>query len=358
MMKLFFTKKLLLWNKKFNRREMPWKGEKDPYKIWLSEIILQQTRVEQGWNYYLRFIKTFPTVQQLAHAPETTVFKLWEGLGYYSRCKNLITTARIIDKAYNGKFPASYEKMLELPGIGPYTAAAIASFAFDLPNAVVDGNVQRVLARIGGITTPADSAKGKTLLNKLAFELLDKKQPGLYNQAIMDFGAVICKPKAPNCQECIMQTHCRAYQLDLVTRLPVKGKKIVKKTRWLYYFIITYKSRVYIRKRTAKDIWQNLHEFFLVEKNSPVTKKNWLLLSPVKQLLSRNKAKITKVSKTYTQQLTHQTVHGQFIEISVNKAPDLGADFTGVTYHELTSYPFPKFMITYLQEKNVNLSQH
>ncbi|HRO47411.1 A/G-specific adenine glycosylase [Agriterribacter sp.] len=357
-MKLFFTKKLLLWNKKYNRRAMPWKGEKDPYKIWLSEIILQQTRVEQGWNYYLKFIKKFPTVQQLAHAPETTIFKLWEGLGYYSRCKNLIAAARIIDKDYGGRFPAMYEKILELPGIGPYTAAAIASFAFNLPYAVVDGNVLRVLARIGGIKTPADSAKGKTLLNKLAFELLDKKQPGLYNQAIMDFGAVVCKPKSPDCRECIMQTNCRAYQLGLVAQLPVKEKKIVKKNRWLYYFIITYKSRVYIRKRTAKDIWQNLHEFLLVEKDSAITKKNWLLLPPVKQLLSRNEARVTKISRIYTQQLTHQTVRGQFIEISVNKAPDLGADFTGVTHRELGNYPFPKFMITYLQEKNVNLSQH
>ncbi|HTN08042.1 A/G-specific adenine glycosylase [Agriterribacter sp.] len=358
MMKLFFTKKLLLWNKKYNRREMPWKGEKDPYKIWLSEIILQQTRVEQGWNYYLRFIKTFPTVQQLANAPETKVFKLWEGLGYYSRCKNLIAAAKIIDKDYGGRFPAVYEEILGLPGIGPYTAAAIASFAFNLPYAVVDGNVLRVIARIGGITAPVDTAKGKTLLNKLAFELLDKKQPGLYNQAIMDFGAVVCKPKTPACNECIMHENCSAYQLELVADLPVKEKKIVKKSRWLYYFIITYKNQVYIRKRTAKDIWQNLHEFLLVEKDSPVTKKNWLLLSPVKQLLHPNEAVVTQVSKLYTQQLTHQTLHGQFIEISVNKAPNLGADFTGVTYAELGNYPFPKFMITYLQEKNVNLSQH
>ncbi|HRQ49960.1 MAG TPA: NUDIX domain-containing protein, partial [Agriterribacter sp.] len=190
-----------------------------------------------------------------------------------------------------------------------------------------------------------------------AVELLDKKQPGLYNQAIMDFGAVVCKPKIPGCSECIMQTHCRAYQLKLVDRLPVKEKKIIKRNRWLYYFIVTYKDRVYIRKRTAKDIWQNLHEFLLVEKDRPLVKKNWLQLSPVKQLLSGSGASVTKASKIYTQQLTHQTLHGQFIEISVDKAPDLGPDFTGVTYRELCSYPFPKFMITYLQEKNVNLSQ-
>ena len=358
MMKLFFTKKLLRWNKKYNRREMPWKGEKDPYKIWLSEIILQQTRVEQGWNYYLKFINTFPSVQQLAHASDTKIFKLWEGLGYYSRCKNLIATAKIIDKEYNGKFPDSYEKILSLPGIGPYTAAAIASFAFNLPYAVVDGNVLRVLTRIGGIKTPADSTKGKTLLNKLALELLDKKQPGLYNQAIMDFGAVVCKPKIPACHDCIMQKNCNAYQLELVAELPVKEKKIVKRIRWLYYFVIRYNNHVYIRKRTARDIWQNLHEFLLVEKDSPITKKNWLLLPPIKPLFNQSETIVTKVSKVYTQQLTHQTLHGQFIEITTDQLPDLGADFVGVAYRDLTRYPFPKFMITYLQEKNVNLSQH
>jgi A/G-specific adenine glycosylase len=337
---------------------MPWKGEKDPYKIWLSEIILQQTRVEQGWDYYLRFIKTFPTIKQLANAPETKVFKLWEGLGYYSRCKNLIAAAKIIHKAYNGKFPSSYEKILELPGIGPYTASAIASFAFNLPHAVVDGNVQRVVARVAGISAPVDSTKGKALMNQLAFDLLDKKQPGLYNQAIMDFGAAVCKPKAPLCSECVMQRQCRAYALGIVDQLPVKEKKIVKKSRWLYYYIIIYKTRVYIHKRTARDIWQNLHEFLLVEKDHPLPEKNLLLQPPVSQLLNQNGAMVTQISKLYTQQLTHQTVHGQFIEIRVNRAPALGTDFISVPYHELDNYAFPKFMVTYLQEKNVNLSQH
>ncbi len=337
---------------------MPWKGEKDPYKIWLSEIILQQTRVGQGWNYYLKFINTFPAVQELAHAPETKVFKLWEGLGYYSRCKNLIAAAKIIDKEYNGEFPASYEKILNLPGVGPYTAAAIASFAFNLPFAVVDGNVLRVLARISGTEAPVDSAMGKTLLNNLAFELLDKKQPGLYNQAIMDFGAMVCKPKAPACRQCTMQKNCRAYELGMVERLPIKEKKIAKKRRWLYYFIITYKTRIYIRKRTAKDIWQNLHEFLLVEKEGPLTKKDLLLQVPIKQLLKQKGASVTQISKLYTHQLTHQTLYGQFIEITVDHSPNLGADFVEVTYRDLTRYPFPKFMITYLQEKNVNLRQH
>ena len=195
--KKYFSKRLLHWNKIQNKRAMPWKGEKDPYKIWLSEIILQQTRVEQGWNYYNRFVSTFPNIKKLAAAPEEKVFKLWEGLGYYTRCKNLIATAKFIAKEKQGEFPNAYNEILDLKGVGPYTAAAIASFAFNLPHAVVDGNVFRVLARFFGIETATDSTTGKKLFSGLAEELLDKKLPGIYNQAIMDFGAMICKPKNP-----------------------------------------------------------------------------------------------------------------------------------------------------------------
>ncbi|HEX5024619.1 MAG TPA: A/G-specific adenine glycosylase [Agriterribacter sp.] len=353
----FFTKNLLKWNKKINRRDMPWKAEKDPYKIWLSEIILQQTRVEQGWNYYLKFTNAFPTVQQLANAPETKIFKFWEGLGYYSRCKNLIAAAKVINTEYNGIFPPSYDDILALPGIGPYTASAIASFAFNQPYAVVDGNVQRVLARVFGIHTIADSTKGKALFNTLATELLDKKQPDVYNQAIMDFGAVVCKPKAPMCTQCVMQKDCIAYQSGMVEMLPIKGKKTAKKNRWLYYFIISHKNRIFIRKRTGKDIWQNLHEFFLVETQTALTKKALSQHPLISKLLKQKVGIISHVSKLQTQQLTHQTLHGQFIEIGLKKRPDLGADFIGVPYHELRHYAFPKFMITYLQEKNVNLSE-
>ena len=244
---------------------MPWKGEKDPYKIWVSEIILQQTRVEQGLAYYNRFIKTFPTVHHLAKAPETTIFKLWEGLGYYTRCKNLIATAKYISKELNGKFPNKYDEILKLKGIGPYTAAAIGSFAFNLPHAVVDGNVFRVLARFFGIKTATDTTEGKKIFTALANELLDKKQPGIYNQALMDFGAMICKPQQPLCMECPLKTGCVAYLHDLITVLPIKEKTITKKPRWLYYIIIEHNGKVYVRKRSEKDIWQNLYEFVLLK---------------------------------------------------------------------------------------------
>src|ERR1700749_1524911 len=194
-----FTTLLLKWHNGKNSRVMPWKGEKNPYKIWLSEVILQQTRVEQGWSYYEKFVETFPTIHDLATAPEQKVFKLWEGLGYYSRCKNLIATAKRIDTEYKGVFPSTYEELLQLKGIGPYTAAAISSFAFGLPHAVVDGNVNRVLARDFGIETPFDTTEGKKIFSILAQELLDKKNSSAYNQAIMDLGATVCTPRNPLC---------------------------------------------------------------------------------------------------------------------------------------------------------------
>ncbi|MBN8787792.1 MAG: A/G-specific adenine glycosylase [Terrimonas sp.] len=357
-MKPFFTSKLLAWNRKYNKRAMPWKGEKDPYKIWLSEIILQQTRVEQGWDYYLRFIEAFPTVKHLATAPEAQVFKLWEGLGYYTRCKNLIATARIIHDRYKGVFPSAYEDILALKGIGPYTAAAIASFAFNLPYAVVDGNVLRVMARMFGIKQPVDSTKGKALLTSLANNLLDKKLPGIYNQAIMDFGAVVCKPKLPLCDDCVMKNECIAYNEGLVDAIPAKEKKIIKKVRWMYYIIITYNNSVYIRMRTGKDIWQNLHEFVLVEAESKLSNEEIARHNVIKQYMNKYKGSITGTSKHYVQQLTHQTIQGRFIELTVSRLPDLGKDFIAVIPKDLPLYAFPKFITTYLQEKNVNLSQH
>src|SRR4030095_7742264 len=211
-MQIDFTKKLLGWNRKHNKRSMPWKGESDPYRIWLSEIILQQTRVGQGMDYYQKFISGFPTIQDLANAPEKEVFKYWEGLGYYNRCRNLIAAAKKIALEKKGLFPSSYDQLLQLPGIGPYTAAAIASFAFGLPYAVVDGNVERVLARYFGISTPVGSVSGKKLYSALAAELIDRKEPAAFNQAIMDFGATVCKPQNPLCKTCVLAKNCQSYQ--------------------------------------------------------------------------------------------------------------------------------------------------
>ncbi|HRE52455.1 MAG TPA: A/G-specific adenine glycosylase [Flavitalea sp.] len=313
-MKADFTRKLLKWNAVQNRRIMPWKGEKDPYKIWLSEIMLQQTRVEQGIGYYERFIKAFPTVFALAKAPEKQVYKMWEGLGYYSRCKNLIHTARTLVEEHGGKFPSAYEEILKLKGIGPYTAAAIASFAFNECRAVVDGNVLRVISRYFGVSTPIDDVAGKKIYHSLAGSLIDPDSPGTYNQAIMDFGATICKPRSPLCGQCVQSKECEAFRHGYIEDLPVKSKSLKKKARWFYYFLIEIGDGVYIRKRTGKDIWQNLHEFVCFETDGDAAHGPGDIL---KKMLKRQPFIVRSSSEVYTQQLTHQQVHGRFIRVTI-----------------------------------------
>ena len=241
--KLFFTKKLLEWYAQ-NDRPMPWKGIKNPYFIWLSEVILQQTRVEQGLPYYLKFIKKYPTINSLAKAPEDEILKLWEGLGYYSRARNLHAAAKEIVVNYNGIFPTTYEEILKLKGVGEYTASAIASFAYDLPRAVIDGNVYRVLTRFFGIHTPVDTSKGKKKIRLLADCLLETQKPALYNQAIMDFGAIQCTPKTPECSVCTLKNACTGYGLKKVNTYPVKSKKIKKRKRHFYYLVLKQGSKL------------------------------------------------------------------------------------------------------------------
>jgi A/G-specific adenine glycosylase len=330
---------------------MPWKGEKDPYKIWLSEIILQQTRVEQGLNYYNNFIKIFPDVHKLAIAADEKIFKLWEGLGYYTRCRNLITTARYISKERKGKFPCAYEEIKALKGIGPYTGAAIASFAFNLPYAVVDGNVFRVLARIFGIDKPVDSTEGKRLFTELANKLLDKKQPGLYNQAIMDFGAVVCKPAAPLCTTCIFKNSCIAFLNNKVNELPLKKKKINIKKRWFYYLIMEYNNEIAIRQRTVKDIWQQLYEFPMIETAEEPDQKNILHQIEKKGWLQKKNYEIVAISAMFKQQLSHQLIAGQFIRIRLKQKPTHPNDWLWMTKNKMSKYAFPKFINQYLYKK-------
>ncbi len=351
-----FSKKLLLWNQQQNRRQMPWKGEKDPYKIWLSEIILQQTRVEQGLSYYNNFITTFPDVHKLANASDEKVIKLWEGLGYYSRCRNLLVTARYISTELKGKFPATYDDIKALKGIGPYTAAAISSFAYNLPYAVVDGNVFRVLARVFGIATAIDSTEGKKYFTALANELLDKKQAGLYNQAIMDFGAVVCKPAAPLCTTCVFKKTCIAFINNNVNELPVKEKKINIKKRWFYYLVIEYKNEVAIQQRTAKDIWQGLYEFPLTEAEKETTIKTILQQVEKKGLLSKKNYELVAASSLYKQQLSHQLIAGQFIKIVLHKKPLMNDNVLWVDKKKLKQLAFPQFINQYLKGKRQEVS--
>jgi A/G-specific adenine glycosylase len=303
----FFSKGLLQWHVTKNNRQMPWKEEKSPYKIWLSEVILQQTRVEQGLSYYLKFIATYPTITKLALAKDDEVFKLWEGLGYYSRCRNLLQTARYIAFELKGSFPKTYEEISKLKGVGPYTAAAIASFAFNLPYAVVDGNVNRVLARVFGINTPIDSTEGKRLFAGLAQSLLGNNTPAMYNQAIMDFGATICKPKQPQCSVCPFVKKCDAHKNDAIASYPGKLKKIIKTTRYFYFILAKQKQLVYLQQRLEKDIWQNLWQPMLVESEKPLSQSE-IIKKAISQKILPVGASFLSTKGPIKQQLTHQTI--------------------------------------------------
>jgi len=346
-----FTHLLLNWNENENHRPMPWKGEKDPYKIWLSEIILQQTRVEQGWAYYEKFLKNFPTIFQLAAAKDEKVFKLWEGLGYYNRCKNLLFTARHIVKEFKGKFPNSYEGLLLLKGVGPYTASAIASFAYNLPHAVVDGNVFRVFSRFYGIATPIDTKEGIEIFNKIAFENLSKTQAGIYNQALMDFGATICKPMAAQCPSCVMRKKCMAFTENQVNLLPVKLKSIQKKNRFFDFFIFKQGDQFLIQKRAEGDIWSNLYQFYLIENEKLVAidKKyiQKLILEPL--AISRENIISLLPSSVYKQTLTHQQIEARFIVIHLDNKPALFTKALWVKKEGFKKYPFPKIVNDFLK---------
>lgn len=346
-----FTNLLLNWNQCDNDRTMPWKGERDPYRIWLSEVILQQTRVEQGLSYYQRFTEKYQTIRDLAMAPDEEVFKLWEGLGYYSRCRNLLATARFIAFERNGRFPETFEEILSLKGIGPYTAAAIASFAYGLPYAVLDGNVFRVLARYFGISTPVDQPEGKKLYAKLANELLDSGSPGTYNQAIMDFGAMICKPRQPLCHICIQRNDCEANKLGIVEELPVKSKSLLRRNRFFYYYIFSYEGGLYIRQRTGNDIWHSLYEWALVETEEAMTTEKRELMRAVHNAYGRKlKGSIISVSDQHSQQLTHQKITGRFILLELDQPLPEQLGFRFITRKQLGNFAFPRFITRYLEK--------
>ena len=340
-----FARSLLRWHTEENDRALPWKSEKDPYKIWLSEIILQQTRAEQGLPYYLRFVAQYPTVTDLAHAPEDEVFRLWQGLGYYARCRNLLHTAREIATRYKGKFPDRYEDIIALKGVGEYTAAAIASFAYGLPYPVIDGNVYRVLSRYFAEPTPVNIPEGKKIFTALADAVFDAAHPAAYNQAIMDFGAVVCKPKQPLCATCCLSDRCKAYQQGTVADLPVKLQKIKVKERSLNYWVLVWDGKVYLQQRTAKDVWQHLYEFYLVEGAMPESLQR--LLNDEPYLVQRQE----QIVHT-RQRLTHQLISSTFSVLHLSAVPDY---FTPggiwVPVKEMDKFSFPKTIVSFLEEK-------
>lgn len=341
-----FARLLLEWNHKHNHRHMPWKGEKDPYKIWLSEVILQQTRVEQGLKYYENFITAFPTVQSLAGAPDDKVFKLWEGLGYYSRCRNLIASARFIAGERKGEFPNDYHSILALKGVGAYTAAAIASFAYNQPYAVLDGNVFRVLSRIYGIETPVDTTAGKKEFTALAQQNLPPKQPAAYNQAIMDFGAVICKP-VPECSSCFYNQHCIAFLEGKQDMLPVKENKVQLKERWMNYIVLQHHHHYAVHQRTGKDIWQQLFEFALVETPEHVSPKQVLKLAEKQYGITAYT--VLQTVSGIRQKLSHQSLSFQFIVVGLTTKPHI-PDLRWVNRSELSAIAFPRTVQQFIKD--------
>lgn len=270
---MFFSNQIIHWFK-HHKRDLPWRNTKDPYCIWLSEIILQQTRVNQGLPYYYSFLEVFPTVEALANASEDEVLKLWQGLGYYSRARNLHATAKFVTNELNGKFPTTKDGLLRLKGVGDYTASAIASFAYNEPEAVVDGNVNRVLSRYFGIDLPINERPGEIHIKEKANEVFNHQQPALHNQAIMEFGALQCTPKSPNCMNCPLQIKCIAFQQGKVNQLPIKLKKTKIQTNYLAYIVfVDDKHQTLVERRKGKGIWQNLYQFPVIEQSKKPTKK-------------------------------------------------------------------------------------
>ncbi len=354
--KKYFRDQLMAWFAR-NHRPLPWKGEKDPYLVWLSEVILQQTRVEQGLPYFERFRQRYPTVQQLAEAPEDEVMKLWEGLGYYSRARNLHAAARHIARKLGGRFPDTYEGIRQLKGVGPYTAAAIASFAFGLPYAVLDGNVFRVLSRFFGIETPVDTTSGRKAFAELAQELLDTTRPGPYNQAIMDFGATQCTPRPPACSSCPLHNACIAYREEKVNALPAKSKKAPKRERFFHYLVVRHQGKALLNKRTEKGIWQNLYEFPLLELPHYSRKEADIRNSELwRRLFDGQEAIILRISRPYQQLLTHQKILASFWEVGLPAEAALNSgSFLAVDQKKLYKFAFPMVINRYLNETQLTL---
>lgn len=350
-----FSQIIIGWYNK-NKRDLPWRHTTDPYKIWLSEIILQQTRVQQGMPYYETFAKKFPTVHHLANAKEDAVMKTWQGLGYYSRARNLHHTAKFISKELKGKFPNEYEAIKNLKGIGEYTAAAIASFAFNKPYAVVDGNVFRVLSRYFGIHSPIDSTGGKKEFTRRAQQLLDKKYPGVFNQAIMEFGALQCVPHNPDCGKCPLKKGCEALAKNKIAELPVKSQKTKVSIRYFNYFIIKKNGKTLIKKRTENDIWKNLYDFPMVETKREMKKPP---LNPLLQrgLVGFNSSPSGSLGSTFKHVLSHQIIFAKFWEVvglnSNLKKPIQRAHkkIIYVSDNQLYKFAFPRLIQRYFEEK-------
>lgn len=325
---------------------MPWRETKNPYKIWISEIILQQTRVDQGLPYYDRFIAAFPEIQDLANANEDEVLKLWEGLGYYSRARNLHFTAKIVANELRGTFPNTYKGLLELKGVGPYTAAAIGSISFGLPVAAVDGNVYRVMSRYFGIMESIDETPTKKQITELANEVLEKEHAGNHNEAVMELGATVCSPVNPTCRECPLQRGCKAFANNIQSELPIRSKKTKVRDRYFYYSVRVCNGEVLISRRGAGDIWQGLYEFPLIEVDSRLEE------SEIIKLLNLSSTEVVfNVSSEFKHILSHQRIYAKFVLIKSGSFEN--SDFIRATLAGLESFAFPRLINRYLEKQRL-----
>jgi A/G-specific adenine glycosylase len=332
----------------FFKRDLPWRNTRDPYLIWLSEIILQQTRIEQGLAYYLKFTEEFPTISALASASEDQILKLWQGLGYYSRARNLHFTAQYVAKNYNGKFPEEYRLILLLKGIGEYTAAAIASISFNQAWPAVDGNVFRVLSRFFGISEPIDTSAGKKIFTELAAELIKGTDPGMHNQALMEFGALQCTPQKPDCFQCPLQEQCYAFTTKKTTDLPVKLKKTKQRDRYFNYFVLSHGNNTWLKKRIGKDIWKNLFEFPMIETSSATSIEALLSMPEVIQLISPDQSVVEKVEDWKIHLLTHQKINYRILKIRLLQENIMPLDLIRVNKQDIFTFAVPKLLETHL----------
>jgi A/G-specific adenine glycosylase len=345
---MIFSKILINWYS-INKRELPWRKTANPYYIWLSEIILQQTQVKQGLPYYDAFTAKYPTIFDLSNANEDDVLKLWQGLGYYSRARNLHATAKYIANDLKGIFPNTYKDLLKLKGVGDYTASAIASICFNEVTAVVDGNVYRVLSRYFGISTPINSSKGNKEFKQLAQKLINKKQPAEFNQAIMEFGATQCKPKNPDCNICPFNKGCIAFNTHLIGELPVKIKSAkVKKKHFNFLVFISEDEQTILEKRKGKGIWQNLYQFPLVETENLIDSESFKSLVKNHELLSNINFELLLYNKdAIVHKLSHQHLYTQFWIIKVDKLPK-----EGVSIESIRDYAVPILIGDFIEAFN------
>lgn len=344
----WFSRQLVPWYRA-GHRPLPWRETKDPYRIWLSEVILQQTRVDQGLAYYQRFLQRWPSVVDLAGASEEQVLKQWQGLGYYSRARNLLAAARQVVHGHGGRFPTTHAELVELKGVGDYTASAIASICFGKPDAVVDGNVYRVLARFAGIGTPIDSTEGRRQFKALATELLDPAHPGDHNQAVMELGATVCVPRNPLCDRCPLQSKCVAFSTGTTSELPVKAGRTKTRNRYFNYLHISTPNGLYMQQRGPGDIWQGLFELPLIESERPL--KRQAILTTLNKTFGPG-WKIIAGSERPAHVLSHQVIHATFWRAIPSKAFTIPAPWRLLPLESVRDLALPKLMEKWMDEQS------